>query len=213
MFDRLHLIGNDEYSPKRILDVGAHLGNFAKECKALWPAVEMHLFEANPNAEDVLKTLGYDYHITLLTDKVGEDYTYYMTNKWLLSSGNSIYRENTSEFDDAHMTSIKLTSNTLDNILGDIGFVDLLKLDTQGSELKILNGATQIIKKTKYVLIECSVYEYNLGGCTIGDVFQYMTEKGFALKDVLDISYLQDGLILNQMDLLFENKNYVNSNS
>jgi FkbM family methyltransferase len=205
IFERLPLINKENYTPKFIIDVGAHVGDFATNCKRIWPNADIHLFEANPNARDILDRLGYKYNIALLSDSVGDEYTYYMTDKWVLSTGNSIFKENTSEFDDSHLMTLTLKSDTLDNILGDVEFVDILKLDTQGSEIKILNGASNIIQKTKYIVIECSVFEYNLGGCKIGDVFQYMNENGFQLKDVLDINYLQDGVLLNQMDLLFEN--------
>ena len=203
MFDRITLIENGNFNPKFIVDVGAHLGNFARSCKKLWPSVDIHMFEANPNAEQELKQVGCPYSIALLTDKVGEKYTYYMTNKWLLSSGNSIHKENTSEYDDAHLVKIELESNTLDNTL-DSRDIDLLKLDTQGSEIQILNGALQAVKRTKYILIESSVYEYNSGGCLIGDVFDFMNKHNFKLIDILDLNYLEDGLILNQMDLLFK---------
>jgi FkbM family methyltransferase len=205
MFDRLEILKHRGFNPNFIVDVGAHLGDFAKSCRDLWLDVEVHMFEANPNADEILKTVGFPYNITLLTDVVGENYTYYMTDKWLLSSGNSIFRENTSEFDDAHVVKYELKSNTLDNILNNNRKVDLLKLDTQGSEIKILNGALELIDRTDYILIESSIYEYNQGGCLVGDVFNFMNTHRFKLLDILDINYIDDGLTLNQIDLLFKN--------
>ena len=204
MFDRLEILKNKGFTPNFIVDVGAHLGNFAKSCNELWPGVDIHMFEANPNADAILKDIGYPYNIALLTDTVGEEHTYYMTDKWALSSGNSIFKENTPEFDDSHLIKCELISNTIDNIIKDTRKVDLLKLDTQGSEIKILNGASNLVSRTEYILIECSIYEYNKGGCLIGDVFEYMNANGFALQDILDLNYLEDGLILNQVDLLFK---------
>ena len=203
MFDRLEILKHKGFVPNFIVDVGAHLGNFAKGCKELWTNVDIHMIEANPNADIVLKTVGFPYTIALLTDTVGEKYTYYMTDKWLLSSGNSIFRETTDEYSDAHLVKVQLISNTLDNIIGNETHIDLLKLDTQGSELKILKGSLSLISRTKYILIECSVYEYNKGGCLIGEIFDFMNCNGFKLCDVLDLSYMEEGMILNQMDLLF----------
>jgi len=203
MLDRLQILNYDGFNPKFIVDVGAHIGDFAKTCKSLWPQTDIHMFEANPNAEKILKQIGYPYTIGLLTDNVGDKYTYYMTDKWLLSSGNSIYKENTSDFDEQYLVKTNLISNTLDNLL-DNRDIDLLKLDTQGSEIKILNGALKAVSRTKYILIECSVFEYNKGGCLIGDVFQFMNEHNFKLKDIVDLSFLNEGVTLNQVDLLFE---------
>ena len=52
MFDRLEILKHKGFSPKFIVDVGAHLGNFALECKNIWPDTDIHMFEANPHAED-----------------------------------------------------------------------------------------------------------------------------------------------------------------
>lgn len=205
MLERLDVLKHKGFIPESIIDVGAHLGKFALKCKDLWPNANVHMFEANPNSEDTLRSLGIPYTIALLTDEIGKEYTYYMTKKWLLSSGNSIFKENTSEFDSDNLIEKKLISNTLDNILPDIEKVDLLKLDTQGSELNILKGAKNIVQKTKYILIECSVYEYNNGGCLIGDVFHFMNENSFKLEDIIDINYLNE-VTLNQVDLLFIKK-------
>ena len=214
MFTRLEILKYKGFNPKFIVDVGAHLGNFAKGCQDLWPSVDIHMFEANPYAEDHLKQIGFPYTISLLTDTVGDSYTYYMTNEWVLSTGNSIYRENTLHYDDSHIIEQNLVSDTLDNILREeTRNIDLLKLDTQGSEIKILNGAKTLLNRTKYILIECSVYEYNLGGCLIGDVFSFMNEHNFKLIDIVDIQYLEEGFVLNQVDLLFKNENYVSNNA
>lgn len=205
MLERLDILKYKGFKPEYIIDVGAHLGKFSIKCRELWPNANINMFEANPNSEDALRLLNIPYTIALLTDEIGKEYTYYMTKKWLLSSGNSIFKENTSEFDRDNLIEKKLISNTLDNILPNIEKVDLLKLDTQGSELKILSGAKKIVEKTKYILIECSVYEYNKGGCLIGDIFDFMNKNNFKLQDIIDINYL-DEVTLNQLDLLFIRK-------
>lgn len=203
MFGRFDILKHKGFNPSYIVDVGAHLGKFSLHCKELWPETDVLLIEANPYAEETLKQTNLPYKIGLLTDKVGEEYTYYMTNKWILSSGNSIYRENTSEFDDTHVIKTTLVSDTIDNLLRDRK-IDLLKIDTQGSELKILNGAKESIKKTEYIFLECSIYEYNIGGCRVDDIFVFMYENGFRLVDIADISYINNDIDLNQMDLIFK---------
>lgn len=35
-------------------------------------------------------------------------------------------------------------------------------------------------------------------------MFEFMNAHGFKLLDIVDINYLNDGLILNQVDLLFK---------
>ena len=52
--------------------------------------------------------------------------------------------------------TFKVQSDTLDNYCKDnqIEKIDILKIDTEGSELDILQGAQNILKKTDVVLVE-----------------------------------------------------------
>lgn len=190
---------------KTLLDVGAHIGDWHMKVKEFLPDVKIMSVEANPYCENVLKNKSIPHVIALLSNKDGEKLTYYLTKNWLLSSGNSIFKENTSDYEGENLTSIELTTKTLDSLFKDEQF-DLLKLDTQGSELLILEGGQQLLSRAKYVLLETSVTNYNQGGPLVGNVFTYMNSKGYVMQDIFGISYNEDTLI--QLDILFRNTNY-----
>lgn len=189
---------------KTILDVGAHVGDWHMKVKQILPDTSIMSVEANPYCENVLKTKSVPHVIALLSNRDGETLKYYLTKNWLLSSGNSIFKENTSDYEGDSLTSIELTTKTLDTLFKDEQF-DLLKLDTQGSELLILDGGQSILSRAKYVLMETSVINYNQGGPLVGDVFTYMNSKGYIMQDIFGISYNEDRLI--QLDILFRNTN------
>jgi len=44
--------------------------------------------------------------------------------------------------------------NTLDNLLSSFNEIDLLKIDVEGHELDVLNGAKKVLDKTKIIMIE-----------------------------------------------------------
>lgn len=198
--DRFEFLKQRGFTPTRILDIGAHQGTVAKQMKELWPGADILMLEANPYLEDTLKTIGIPYKICLLGNE-NKTVPYYLTKKWLLSSGNSIYREQTPDYSDEHIASIQLPMLKLDDVLKGESF-DLIKIDTQGSEVDILTGGINVVKTAKYVIIECSLIEYNKGGNKIHDIFQFMTSQGLFMKDIIDLSYNDD--ILIQIDLLFE---------
>jgi len=198
--DRFEFLKQRGFNPTRILDIGAHQGTVTKQMKELWPGADILMLEANPYLEDTLKTIGIPYKICLLGNE-NKTVPYYLTKKWLLSSGNSIYREQTPDYSDEHIASIQLPMLKLDDVLKGESF-DLIKIDTQGSEVDILTGGINVVKTAKYVIIECSLIEYNKGGNKIHDIFQFMTSQGLFMKDIIDLSYNDD--ILIQIDLLFE---------
>jgi len=47
-----------------------------------------------------------------------------------------------------------ITSTTLDTLLQDEGEIDLIKIDVEGAELKVLQGMKEVIKRTKQILVE-----------------------------------------------------------
>ena len=47
-----------------------------------------------------------------------------------------------------------MIADTLDNILKSINKIDLLLIDAENAEVEILNGAVQVLKKTKNIIIE-----------------------------------------------------------
>ena len=202
--NRLLLQKAKGFNPSKILDIGAHIGVFYENIKEIWPDADVLSIEANPYAEKTLAEKGIPYKIAALSKEVGKSVNFYISKEWILSSGNSIYKENTPSFSDDKCISIQLITNTLDNMLrGD--FFEFIKLDTQGSEVDILTGGINLIKNTKMIMIECSVKEYNIGGARIGDVFNFMNYNNFILDDIIDTMY-NDNQELVQTDLLFIRK-------
>lgn len=84
----------------------------------------------------------------------------------------------------------------------------LVKIDTQGSELLILTGASNFIqtKKPKYILLECSVTQYNQGAPRLAEVISYMDKLNYVVNDVCDLTYGQSNNLI-QLDILFEREN------
>lgn len=192
------------FIPNSVLDIGANVGQFYNEIKQVFPNSYYYLIEGNDNCELPLQTLGVDYSISLLSNEIKEVNFYTRTNE-PRCTGNSIYREKTSFFNDDEITVKKLTTNTLDNLLGHKKF-DLIKIDVQGSEVDIINGGINIIKKTKGILMEISLVEYNENSPTKEFVYEYMDQIGFYPAEIIgDINHPITYELIQQ-DVLFIKK-------
>ena len=80
---------------------------------------------------------------------------------------------------------------------------DLIKVDTQGSELDVIEGGKEICKKAKAMLLEVSFNEYNKDAPLSEEVINYMKDFKFKPAAVLGIemnhgSHQQDILFLNE---------------
>jgi FkbM family methyltransferase len=195
------------FEPNSILDIGANVGQFYNESKVIFPEAYYYLIEGSEHCDIVLKTFNVDYSISLLSN-VEKEVDFYVRKHEPRCTGNSIYRENTSFYDDDQITVEKKYTKTLTSLLGD-KFFDLIKIDVQGSEIDIINGGLEIFKNAKGILMEVSLVEYNQNAPTKDFVYEYMDNLGF--KPVELIGNINHPLTyeLIQQDILFLNKKYV----
>ena len=194
------------FEPKSILDIGANVGQFYNEIKNIFPNSYYYLIEGSESCEVVLETFNVDYSICLLSD-TEKEVDFYIRKNEPRCTGNSIYRENTSFYDDDQIIVEKKQTKTLSNLLNNQTF-DLIKIDVQGSEIDIINGGLDIIKEAKGILMEVSLMEYNQNAPTKDFVYEYMDNLGF--KPVELIGNINHPLTyeLIQQDILFLNKKY-----
>jgi FkbM family methyltransferase len=189
------------FTPNSVLDIGANVGQFYNEIKQIFPNSYYYLIEGNERCEIVLQSLGVDYSIALLSDKVKEVKFYTRTNEERCT-GNSIYREKTPFFSDDEITIKNETTTTLDILIKDKRF-DLIKIDVQGSELDIINGGLEIIKNSKGVLMEVSLTEYNENAPTKEFVYEFMEKLNFYPAEIIgDINHPITYQLIQQ-DILF----------
>ena len=194
------------FEPKSILDIGANVGQFYNEIKNIFPNSYYYLIEGSESCEVVLETFNVDYSICLLSD-TEKEVDFYIRKNEPRCTGNSIYRENTSFYDDDQIIVEKKQTKTLSNLLNNQTF-DLIKIVVQGSEIDIINGGLDIIKEAKGILMEVSLMEYNQNAPTKDFVYEYMDNLGF--KPVELIGNINHPLTyeLIQQDILFLNKKY-----
>jgi FkbM family methyltransferase len=197
-------------NPKRVLDIGANVGNFGKNIYYKFPECEIIMIEANPNCKPYLQLLEIPFKIIGISDEKGIK-DFYVEKSNNVATGPSFYKENTEFYSDDKYDVVKIETDTLDNLnFYSEKLIDLTKIDVQGSELDILLGGEKTIKNSKFVLMELSLLEYNIDSPSIEKVFDKMINYGFFVKDILEYHRspsMCDGLIF-QIDMLFENYNF-----
>lgn len=192
------------FTPTKILDIGANVGQFYNEIKQIFPHSYYFLVEGNEKCEVAIKELNVDYSICLLSDKI-KNVKFYTRTYEDRCTGNSIYREKTPFFDDEQITVLKKETTTLDVLFGDKQF-DLIKIDVQGSEIDIINGGIDLIKKSKGILMEVSLVEYNENAPTKEFVYNFMENLNFyPAERIGDINHPITHTLIQQ-DILFINK-------
>ena len=79
----------------------------------------------------------------------------------------------------------------------------LIKIDTQGSELDVLEGAKEVLAETEAVALEASLFGFMKGAPQFFEVVEYMKKQGFVTYDIVTgWNRPLDGA-LGQVDVVF----------
>ncbi len=204
MFEKLALLKKKGYFPTVIIDIGAYHGVWTQHMKLLYPDSKYILFEAIDYDElkkYTVKENLENYNVVLSDCEKTVDW-YEMRN-----TGDSMYKEKTKYFNNCKVLKKKTT--TLNNVLTNIDKNKIfIKIDCQGAEIEILKGATEILKKTEFILLEIPLFgQYNEGVPTFLEHIKYLDSIGFVPYDIVDNHYINDFNM--QIDMLFINKNHI----
>ena len=169
--------------PKTIIDVGAAEGNWTLDAMKFWPTSNYLLFEPLEERKKQLKKMGDTYsnvkYVQAGAGKEKGEVEFYVTND-LDGSGIADNGTNAKKI----IIPITTIDAEVDHLKLDGPF--LVKLDTHGFEVPILEGAEKTLSKTKLVIIECYGLRIAPNSLLFWEMCEYMEKKGFKLLEFVD---------------------------
>ena len=183
-----------------IIDIGASDGRWSKEAMQYYPNASYFLIEANPLHEEKLRQFkathkNIDYVLSAAGDIEGNAYFY---NKdlfgGLASHDASLY----SECIESPMTTVdaQVKKNNLTPPF-------LIKMDTHGFEVPILDGAKKSLEKTNYLILETYNFRVTQNSMLFYEMCKYLEEKGFRPIDIYGPSFRPKDNFWWQLDIIF----------
>ncbi len=192
-------------SAQTIIEVGAADGRDSQSYCNDYPRATVYAFEPMPGSYEKLAAKATETGERLKTyqaavsDKKGTA-TFFVA-EWQEASSLLKPAITGSNFDAYHATrqEIEVAVETLDGFCAanNIESVDILKLDAQGAELKILEGAKSLISNGKIGLIytEIQFVELYQGAAQFWQVWQFLAQYGYALHNIYNINHNHEGKI------------------
>ncbi|MHC4191165.1 MAG: FkbM family methyltransferase [Planctomycetota bacterium] len=196
--------------PRTVLDVGANVGQYAVAAAKLFSNVQVYSFEPEPDSIKQLRknTSSFD-NIKIIPIAIGDsigEIDFQVNTYRQASSILPLSSARRKAFPSAKVCeTIKVELSTLDNALAGIELQRpiLLKLDVQGYESKVLFGASEILKKVDYVLVETCFEPLYEGEVVFWELLGIMERYGFKFsRPVNSVSSPVSGEIV-EMDVLF----------
>ena len=180
------LKAENNFTPSKVLDIGANIGFWTKKVKAIWPDAEYTCIEAGPKYEKHLKEIANNCHSAVRGDGNREIKMYLREidkgskKKITYTKGSTVF----GVFKDFELRQMQ----TLDQLVGEDAQFDLIKQDVQGAEIMIMQGAPDIFTRAKYVIQEVNLYkdEQFPNMPTVNDMDEYMFQLGFDNSEVIE---------------------------
>jgi FkbM family methyltransferase len=181
----LSLIKRFGFDPKHIVDVGANKGSWTRRAIDFFPNAQYTLVEPQDHLKGYIKDLLDDgCKINWINAGVADQSG---TLPFTIS-----HRDDSSTFvptpADAGASRIFVPVKTLNEIVSaSVAPPDIVKIDAEGFDLRVLAGATKLLGKTDIFFIEvaicCPAYEN-----TIAKVTRIMDAAGYRVVDLTDIN-------------------------
>jgi FkbM family methyltransferase len=196
-----------------IIHVGANLGQerelYAKyKLKVLWIEPLPQIFEQL--CKNVRPLPDQTAVNRLIADRDNAQYLFHVaSNEGASSSILELARHHEIWPDVRYVSKIMLNSITLDSLLKNLGDgipYDALVMDTQGSELLVLKGATNSLGQFKFIKTEAADFEAYKDCARVKDLTSYLAQFGFKL--IRSDKFAESPKGGRYFDLIFANSAY-----
>jgi FkbM family methyltransferase len=201
VYSRLKELG---FIPSTIIDCGACVGEWSGQIRQVYPdSFIIGIDASNWSEGDIPSTNVSEFEV--LSNEDGKEIIFYKKSEGLCT-GDSIFKENTQHYQEHNTIKEVRISKTLKTLCDKhtIDKIDLLKIDTQGSEILVMDGLRDKLNDVEFIELECSLIEWNIGGCSLQDVIDYLKDR-FVIFDIIELHRL-NGNDLFQVDIIFQNK-------
>ncbi len=187
-----------------VFDVGAYIGDVTAVYTKTFPSATVYCFEPFPDSFQELNSLAKQgsikpYQIAF-SDQNGKAMFQVNTDRSCNSmfprpSTGAKYYSNNSQ----NVGQIEVETQILDTFCDseNIPDIDILKLDVEGSELKVLSGATEKLKEKRIRLIytEVMFVPHYEGGCLFCDVSDFLSRYDYTLFNLYNLKRARNGQI------------------
>ena len=211
------------FTPEVVVDCGAAYGEWSSMIRGVFTNAFIIGVDGNDWTGQNIPGANVS-EIEVLYSEEGKELIFYQSKSHLIEgkycTGDSIFKENTQHYQKDNTLETKVKTSTLLSILSkhNLQSIDLLKIDTQGSEIEIMKGVGPQLSNISFIELEVSIFEYNEGGCLFADVVDFLKED-FDVFDILETTRrsestlnvnkaVKHGDFLFQADILFKNKKY-----
>lgn len=204
-FENIKAMG---FTPKHIIDVGANHGTWTRETLKYFPNAYYTLIEPQewlkPSLQDILDTNSKISFNAVGAGAQSGSFMFTIVNR----DDSCSFRYTEEEAKTAGFKQVEIPIVTLNEMVAKniaLPFPDLVKIDAEGLDIEVLEGASDLMGKTEVFLVEaalfCKEFDNNLL-----KMVNYMDKKGYSLFEITDLNRPFKPQVLWLVELAFVKK-------
>lgn len=195
------------FEPKHIIDVGANHGTWTREILRYAPNAYYTLIEPQnwlkSSFQDLLENNRIIYY-PAGAGKTAGSFKFTIVDR----DDSCSFRYSEEEAQTNGFKQLEIPVKTLNEIVienQDKPFPDLVKIDAEGLDLDVLDGASDLFGKTEVFMVEAAVFSKCFDN-TIQKMINYMADRDYVLFDITDLNRPFEPKVLWLMELVFVKK-------
>jgi FkbM family methyltransferase len=197
----LERLRSNNFTPAHIFDVGAYSGEFAKLCRQVWPGAKLTCFEVLPSHVEELKAWSQaDGNAEIVDCLLGAEARSAVAFHEM-ETASSVLEEHIPQA--APVRSYPM--RTIDDVVVDLQMQSptFLKLDVQGYEFEVLNGAEKTLPKVAAILAEVNLLDIHKGVHLLDELIVFLRDRDFLTYDICGLTRRPLDAALWQADFIF----------
>ncbi|TDP00887.1 FkbM family methyltransferase [Flavobacterium sp. 245] len=201
---------NQNYYPKTIYDIGANTGTWTEECLRYFPSATYYLFEPQINLkEDIdsrFKNLENVHLFSVGVGNVNDQLNFTIHDR----DDSCSFSFSELEAKDRGFKQIKVPIVQLESFVNENNLKKpcILKIDAEGLDLEVLEGANELLQHTEIIMVEVAVMNKRLKNTAV-EMMNYLDVKGFRFFDITDLNRPFPNNVLWLCEFVFIKKNGV----
>ena len=213
-YSKNHLLGtfysllrSIDFNPKHIVDVGANHGTWTREALKMFPDCKYTLIE--PQAwmkESITDLLETNPNISFNGVGAGKEKGIFKFTIVDRDDSCSFIYSKTQAQENGYK-QIEVPVITLNDLIEQksLPVPDIIKIDAEGLDLDVLEGASNFFGKTEIFMVEAGIVSKTIPNSFLNAI-KYMDEKGYRLFDITELNRPFQAQVLWLAELVFVKK-------
>lgn len=202
------ILKKQNFKPVVVYDIGANKGSWTNDCLQFFPDATYYLFEPQINLKNDIDALFTNKkNIQLFSvgvgNKIGELlFTIYDRDDsctFMLTADEA----QAKGLEQVKVPMVQLDTFAIDNNLKP---PSILKIDAEGLDLEVLEGAKKLAQEAEIIMIEVGVMNKTFENSAL-NIMNYLDEIGFRLFDITDLNRPFENNALWLCEFVFIKKN------